>query len=82
MAVFTIQPLSLSLSNKRIFPAVNLVASSTRRDDLLYDKSTLDKMWIIRNFISNMNPVEAMNEIKGRIEKTVNNDEFLLSLND
>ena len=70
------------LSNKRIFPAVNLVASSTRRDDLLYDKSTLDKMWIIRNFISNMNPVEAMNEIKGRIEKTVNNDEFLLSLND
>ena len=70
------------LSNKRIFPAVNLVASSTRRDDLLYDKSTLDKMWIIRNFISNMNPVEAMNEIKGRIEKTINNDEFLLSLND
>ncbi|MGM9714101.1 MAG: transcription termination factor Rho [Prevotella sp.] len=70
------------LSNKRIFPAVNLVASSTRRDDLLYDKSTLDKMWIIRNFISNMNPVEAMNEIKGRIERTSNNDEFLLSLND
>ncbi len=73
--------LDRSLSNKRIFPAVNIVASSTRRDDLLHDKTTLDRMWILRKFLSDMNPIEAMNEVKSRLESTRNNDEFLLSMN-
>ena len=69
------------LSNKRIFPAVNIVASSTRRDDLLQDTMTLDRMWILRKFLSDMNPLEAMNEVKSRLEDTKNNEEFLLSMN-
>ena len=69
------------LSNKRIFPAVNIVASSTRRDDLLQDGMTLDRMWILRKFLSEMNPIEAMNEVKSRLENTKNNEEFLLSMN-
>ena len=69
------------LSNKRIFPAVNIVASSTRRDDLLQDTMTLDRMWILRKFLSDMNPIEAMNEVKSRLEDTKNNEEFLLSMN-
>ena len=73
--------LDRSLSNKRIFPAVNLVASSTRRDDLLQDKTTLDRMWILRKFISDMNPIEAMNTIHKSMQNTRNNDEFLLSMN-
>ena len=73
--------LARSLSNKRIFPAVNLVQSSTRRDDLLQDKTTLDRMWILRKYISDMNPIEAMNTIHDRMEKTKDNDEFLLSMN-
>ena len=73
--------LDRSLSNKRIFPAVNLVASSTRRDDLLQDKTTLDRMWILRKYIADMNPIEAMNSIHDRIIRTKDNDEFLLSMN-
>ncbi len=73
--------LDRSLSNKRIFPAVNLVASSTRRDDLLQDKTTLEKMWILRNNIADMNAIEAMNEIHKRMSRTQNNEEFLLSMN-
>ena len=73
--------LDRSLSNKRIFPAVNLVASSTRRDDLLQDKTSLDRMWILRKFISDMNPIEAMNAIHSRMAHTRDNDEFLLSMN-
>lgn len=73
--------LDRSLSNKRIFPSVNLVASSTRRDDLLQDKTTLDRMWILRKYISDMNPIEAMNAIHDRMEHTTNNEEFLLSMN-
>ena len=73
--------LDRSRSNKRIFPAVNLVASSTRRDDLLQDKTTLDRMWILRKYISDMNPVEAMNTIHKSMEHTRSNDEFLLSMN-
>lgn len=73
--------LDRSLSNKRIFPAVNLVASSTRRDDLLQAKTTLDRMWILRKYISDMNPIEAMNSIHDRMVRTKNNDEFLLSMN-
>ena len=73
--------LDRSLSNKRIFPAVNLVASSTRRDDLLQDKTVLDRMWILRKYISDMNPIEAMNFIHDRMVHTRDNDEFLLSMN-
>ena len=73
--------LDRSLSNKRIFPAVNLVASSTRRDDLLQDKTTLDRMWILRKFISDMNPIEAMNTIHNSMQHTRNNEEFLISMN-
>ena len=74
--------LDRNLSNKRIFPAVNIMASSTRRDDLLLDKQTLDRMWILRRFLSDMNSVEAMTFVKERLEKTKDNDEFLLSMND
>lgn len=73
--------LDRNLSNKRIFPAVNLVASSTRRDDLLLDKNTLDKMWILRKYLSDMNPVEAMTFLKERLEPTKDNEEFLMSMN-
>lgn len=73
--------LDRSLSNKRIFPAVNLVASSTRRDDLLQEKTALDRMWILRKYISDMNPIEAMNSIHDKMVRTRNNDEFLLSMN-
>lgn len=69
------------LSNKRIFPAVNLVQSSTRRDDLLQDPTTLNRTWIIRKFISDMNPIEAMNTVRDRLVKTRSNEEFLLSMN-
>ncbi len=73
--------LDRSLSNKRIFPAVNLVASSTRRDDLLQDKTTLDRMWILRKYIADMNPIEAMNTIHDRMQTTRSNEEFLLAMN-
>lgn len=73
--------LDRSLSNKRIFPAVNLVASSTRRDDLLQDRTTLDRMWILRKYIADMNPIEAMNTIHDSMQRTQNNEEFLLSMN-
>ena len=69
------------LSNKRIFPAVNLVQSSTRRDDLLQDATTLNRMWIIRKFISEMNPIEAMNTVRDRLVKTKSNEEFLMAMN-
>ena len=73
--------LDRSLSNKRIFPAVNCVASSTRRDDLLLNKMTLDRMWVLRNHIAEMTPMESMNVIRGLMEKTRSNKEFLLSMN-
>lgn len=73
--------LDRSLSNKRIFPAVNIVASSTRRDDLLLDKTVLDRMWVLRKILADMNPVEAMNFLKSKIEGTKNNEEFLASMN-
>ena len=73
--------LDRSLSNKRIFPAVNLVASSTRRDDLLQDKTTLDRMWILRKYIADMNPIEAMNTIDANMKRTHDNDEFLMTMN-
>jgi transcription termination factor Rho len=68
------------LSNKRVFPAVDIMASSTRRDDLLLDNDTLNRMWILRRYLADMNPVEAMEFMKDRMERTKNNEEFLLSM--
>ena len=69
------------LANKRIYPAVNLVLSSTRRDDLLQDQTTLNRMWIMRKYIAEMNPIEAMNTVRDRLVQTKSNEEFLLSMN-
>lgn len=68
------------LSNKRVFPAVDIMSSSTRRDDLLLDNDTLNRMWILRKYLADMNPVEAMEFMKDRMERTKNNEEFLLSM--
>ena len=65
---------------QHIVPAVNLVASSTRRDDLLQDKTTLDRMWILRKYIADMNPIEAMNTIHDSMERTHSNEEFLFTM--
>ena len=73
--------LNRQLSNKRVFPAIDLVQSSTRRDDLLHDETTLNRMWIIRKFIAEMNPIEAMSTIRDRLVQTHSNEEFLLSMN-
>lgn len=73
--------LSRTLSNKRIFPAIDLVQSSTRRDDLLQDQTTLNRMWIIRKFIAEMNPIEAMNTVRDRLVQSRSNEEFLMSMN-
>ncbi len=73
--------LDRKLSNKRIFPAVDIMASSTRRDDLLLDQDTLNRMWILRRHLSDMNSIEAMEFLKDRMERTANNDEFLVSMN-
>lgn len=69
------------LSNKRIYPAIDIVASSTRRDDLLLDKETLQRLWILRNHLTDMTPIEAMEFLKERLSKTKNNEEFLISMN-
>ena len=69
------------LSNKRIFPSLNLVQSSTRRDDLLQDQTTLNRMWIVRKFIAEMNPIEAMDTLRDRLLHSQSNEEFLMSMN-
>jgi transcription termination factor Rho len=73
--------LDRKLSNKRIYPAVDIVASSTRRDDLLQDRETVNHMWILRKYLSDMNSLEAMEFVKDRLEKTYSNEEFLASMN-
>lgn len=73
--------LDRGLANKRVFPAVNLVMSSTRRDDLLLDKTTSDRMWILRKSIADMNPAEAMTQICTLMGRTHSNDDFLLNMN-
>jgi transcription termination factor Rho len=70
------------LSNKRIYPAVDILASSTRREDLLLNQLTLNRLWILRRYLSDMNPIEAMEFLKDRLEKTESNEEFLASMND
>lgn len=74
--------LDRKLSNKRVFPAVDIMASSTRRDDLLLRKETLDRMWILRRYLSDRNSVEAMEFIKDRMERTRDNDELLRTMGD
>lgn len=74
--------LDRKLSNKRVFPAVDIMASSTRRDDLLLSEETLNRMWVLRNFLSDMNSVEAMEFLLTRLRRTKNNEEFLISMND
>ena len=73
--------LDRKLSNKRIYPAVDITASSTRRDDLLQDQTTLNRMWILRKYLSDMNSIEAMEFVKKRMEQTYDNMEFLASMN-
>ena len=73
--------LDRQLANKRVFPAVNLVQSSTRRDDLLQDETTRNRMWILRKHIADMNAIEAMNEIHNLMQRTHDNDEFLMGMN-
>jgi len=73
--------LDRKLSNKRVFPAVDVTLSSTRRDDLLFDKETLSRIWILRNYLADMNSVEAMEFMKTRLQRTENNQEFLMSMN-
>ncbi len=72
--------LDRKIANKRIFPAIDLTSSSTRRDDMLLDEKTLQRMWIMRKYLSDMNPVESMDFINDRFKKTRNNEEFLISM--
>ena len=74
--------LDRKLSNKRIFPAVDIIASSTRRDDLLLSQDTLNRMWILRRFLGDRTSLEAMEFIKDRMERTRSNEELLLTMND
>ena len=73
--------LDRKLSNKRIYPAVDITASSTRRDDLLQNETTLNRMWILRKYLADMNSIEAMEFVKQRMEQTLDNQEFLASMN-
>ena len=73
--------LDRKLSNKRVYPAIDLVASSTRREDLLLDKEMLQKMYILRNHLADMNPMEAMDFLLDKIKGTKSNEEFLISMN-
>lgn len=69
------------ISNRRIFPAIDILASGTRKEDLMVDKDTLQRMWILRRHLADMNPIEAMEFVKDRIEKTRHNGEFLATMN-
>jgi transcription termination factor Rho len=73
--------LDRKISNRRIFPAIDLTSSSTRRDDLLLDENVIQRMWVMRKYLADMNPVEAMEFINDRIKQTRNNEEFLISMN-
>ncbi|WP_064965622.1 transcription termination factor Rho [Tenacibaculum ovolyticum] len=73
--------LDRNISNRRIYPAIDLIKSSTRRDDLLLDEKTVQRMWVLRKYLADMNPVEAMTFINDRIRVSKNNDEFLISMN-
>ena len=74
--------LDRKLSNKRMFPAVDIVASSTRREDLILSEEVLNRMWVLRNFLADMNSIEAMDFLLNRLRRTTSNEEFLISMND
>ena len=73
--------LDRKLANRRIYPAIDVPASGTRREDLLMDKDELNRIWILRKFMSDMNSIEAMEFLKDRMKGTKDNDEFLISMN-
>jgi transcription termination factor Rho len=73
--------LDRKISNRRIYPAIDITASGTRREDLLVGKDVLQRIWLIRKFIADMNPVEAMEFLKSHMENTISNEEFLISMN-
>ncbi|MAU31159.1 MAG: transcription termination factor Rho [Flavobacteriaceae bacterium] len=73
--------LDRNIANRRIFPAIDLTSSSTRRDDLLLDEKNVQRMWVMRKYLADMNPVEAMEFINDRFKQTLNNEEFLISMN-
>ncbi|CAL2087965.1 transcription termination factor Rho [Tenacibaculum sp. 190524A02b] len=73
--------LERNIANRRIYPAIDLIKSSTRRDDLLLDEKTVQRMWVLRKYLADMNPIEAMEFIQQRIKTSINNDEFLISMN-
>jgi transcription termination factor Rho len=74
--------LDRKLSNRRIYPAVDITASSTRREDLLLDENVASRLWVLRNYLADMNAIEAMSFIKDRLKRTRSNEEFLISMND
>jgi len=73
--------LDRKISNRRIYPAIDIISSSTRKEDLLLGKTVTQKMWVLRNHIADMNPVEAMEFLKNQMSRTKDNDEFLVSMN-
>lgn len=73
--------LDRKISNRRIYPAIDIISSGTRREDLLMDKDVLQRVWLIRKFIADMNPVEAMEFLKERMDNTMSNEEFLVTMN-
>lgn len=73
--------LDRKIANRRIYPAIDITASGTRREDLLVSKEVLQRIWLIRKFIADMNPIEAMEFMKERMEHTISNEEFLVSMN-
>jgi transcription termination factor Rho len=73
--------LDRKISNRRIFPAIDLIASGTRREDLLLDKEVMNRLWILRRHLADMNPLEAMQFLHDRLSKTRSNEEFLISMN-
>jgi transcription termination factor Rho len=73
--------LDRKIANRRIYPAIDIQSSGTRREDLLLDKEALQRIWILRKHLADMNPVEAMEFVKGRIESSKTNEEFLNSMN-
>lgn len=73
--------LDRKISNRRIYPAIDITSSGTRREDLLMDKDVLQRVWLLRKFIADMNPVEAMEFLKERMANTMSNEEFLVTMN-
>jgi transcription termination factor Rho len=73
--------LDRKISNRRIYPAIDILASGTRREDLLMDKDMLQRIWILRKLLADMNPIEAIEFIKTRLSQTISNEEFLISMN-